>query len=163
MKNENTAFEVTHNFDDHNDSFDHEEPAYEIPTISSGKMISRIEEASKKETERIVAEEKPPVTTSIVNNEEDFQFSSGFRAMQTVSATTTSNAEGGLNADGDLEFFWFDAYEDQVNAPGTVFLLGKIKSGESEYQSCCIQVRNIQRNVFILPRSEHLQSKTQIK
>ena len=49
-----------------------------------------------------------------------------------------------VEADGSLNFFWIDAYED-INKPGRIYLFGKIRSGEAQgkpaYTSCCLQVR----------------------
>uniref|UniRef100_A0A8C8VE11 DNA polymerase n=1 Tax=Pelusios castaneus TaxID=367368 RepID=A0A8C8VE11_9SAUR len=57
--------------------------------------------------------------------------------------------------DGDqvLRFYWLDAYEDQYNQPGVVFLFGKvwIESAET-YVSCCVTVKNIERTIYLLPR-----------
>ncbi|XP_019380056.1 PREDICTED: DNA polymerase alpha catalytic subunit isoform X1 [Gavialis gangeticus] len=57
--------------------------------------------------------------------------------------------------DGDqvFRFYWLDAYEDQYNQPGVVFLFGKvwIESAKA-YVSCCVTVKNIERTVYLLPR-----------
>ncbi|KAJ2468610.1 DNA-directed DNA polymerase alpha catalytic subunit pol1 [Coemansia sp. RSA 2322] len=50
-------------------------------------------------------------------------------------------------AGGDLRMYWIDAVERNNN----VYLFGKVAHGSS-YQSCCVQVSNIERNVFLLPR-----------
>ena len=48
-----------------------------------------------------------------------------------------------VEADGSLNFFWIDAYED-INKPGRIYLFGKIRNGEVQgkpaYTSCCLQV-----------------------
>ena len=48
-----------------------------------------------------------------------------------------------VEADGSLNFFWIDAYED-INKPGRIYLFGKIRNGEAQgkpaYTSCCLQV-----------------------
>uniref|UniRef100_A0A5F8GFC4 DNA polymerase n=1 Tax=Monodelphis domestica TaxID=13616 RepID=A0A5F8GFC4_MONDO len=58
-------------------------------------------------------------------------------------------------ADGDqvFLFYWLDAYEDQFNQPGVVFLFGKvwIESAET-HVSCCVMVKNIERTLHLLPR-----------
>ncbi|CAJ0952654.1 unnamed protein product [Ranitomeya imitator] len=57
--------------------------------------------------------------------------------------------------DGDpvFRFYWLDAYEDQYNQPGVVYLFGKvwIESAET-FVSCCVSVKNIERTVYLLPR-----------
>lgn len=59
--------------------------------------------------------------------------------------------------DGDMvfRFYWLDAFEDQYNQPGVVFLFGKvwIESAEA-HVSCCVAVKNIERTMYLLPR-EH--------
>uniref|UniRef100_A0A2I3GG01 DNA polymerase n=1 Tax=Nomascus leucogenys TaxID=61853 RepID=A0A2I3GG01_NOMLE len=58
-------------------------------------------------------------------------------------------------ADGEqvFHFYWLDAYEDQYNQPGVVFLFGKvwIESAET-HVSCCVMVKNIERTLYFLPR-----------
>ncbi|XP_059380720.1 DNA polymerase alpha catalytic subunit [Carassius carassius] len=60
-------------------------------------------------------------------------------------------------ADGDMvfRFYWLDAFEDQYNQPGVVYLFGKvwIESAKA-HVSCCVAVKNIERTMYLLPR-EH--------
>ena len=72
-------------------------------------------------------------------------------------------AVGGVGAlpplaeDGSLHFFWTDAYEDAINAPGSVFLFGKVATGEpGKFASCCATLKGLERNVFVLPRKRAL-------
>nr|DBA34120.1 TPA: hypothetical protein GDO54_001717 [Pyxicephalus adspersus] len=62
--------------------------------------------------------------------------------------------------DGDqvFRFYWLDAYEDQYNQPGVVYLFGKvwIESAEA-YVSCCVSVKNIERTIYLLPRETRIQ------
>ncbi|KAG9485685.1 hypothetical protein GDO78_008663 [Eleutherodactylus coqui] len=62
--------------------------------------------------------------------------------------------------DGDqvFRFYWLDAYEDQYNQPGVVYLFGKvwIESAET-YVSCCVSIKNIERTVYLLPRETRIQ------
>ncbi|KAI8380439.1 hypothetical protein EDC96DRAFT_433861 [Choanephora cucurbitarum] len=51
----------------------------------------------------------------------------------------------------DLELWWYDAYEDFNK--GTVYLFGKSYNDKSNcYESCCVQLQGIQREIYILPR-----------
>lgn len=50
-----------------------------------------------------------------------------------------------------IEFFWFDAFEIPSSRPGTIYLFGKIESSKNKYSSCCVQVNNIQRDLYLLP------------
>ncbi|XP_045146690.1 DNA polymerase alpha catalytic subunit isoform X1 [Echinops telfairi] len=67
----------------------------------------------------------------------------------------------GENGEQMLQFYWLDAYEDQYNQPGVVFLFGKvwIKSFSS-HMSCCIMVKNIERTLYFLPRETKIDLNT---
>ncbi|KAJ2836260.1 DNA-directed DNA polymerase alpha catalytic subunit pol1, partial [Coemansia sp. 'formosensis'] len=66
-------------------------------------------------------------------------------ATQTSEATETVVAEE--VATGDLRMYWIDAMEKN----GNVYVFGKMAQGAT-YQSCCVQVTGLERNVFLLPR-----------
>ncbi|EGD78351.1 hypothetical protein PTSG_09417 [Salpingoeca rosetta] len=53
-----------------------------------------------------------------------------------------------------LHFYWLDAYELPFdNKSGAVYLFGKVfVESVSEYVSCCVTVRGLERNLFVLPR-----------
>ncbi|OTF75927.1 DNA polymerase alpha catalytic subunit-like protein, partial [Euroglyphus maynei] len=55
-----------------------------------------------------------------------------------------------------LKFYWFDAFHDSNSHSDKIFLFGKIYTDSSYKQnvSCCLQVKNLERRIFILPR-EH--------
>ncbi|XP_048588403.1 DNA polymerase alpha catalytic subunit [Nematostella vectensis] len=56
-----------------------------------------------------------------------------------------------------LQFYWFDAYEDRIKQPGVVYLFGKVKiESAGKYVSCCVTIKNIDRNIFILPREKRI-------
>jgi DNA polymerase Pol2 len=56
-------------------------------------------------------------------------------------------------ADRTLRFFWIDYLEEN----GLVHLLGKAYDRSTEkYVSCCVTVKNIQRNLFVLPRERRV-------
>ncbi|KAK2077328.1 hypothetical protein QBZ16_004962 [Prototheca wickerhamii] len=66
------------------------------------------------------------------------------------------DAELPLNGEGKLPFYLLDAHEELAQ-PGTVFLFGKVPTipapGEKPvHRSCCVVVRNLQRNLFFVPR-----------
>ncbi|XP_074070326.1 DNA polymerase alpha catalytic subunit isoform X2 [Macrotis lagotis] len=70
----------------------------------------------------------------------------------------------GTDSDQVFLFYWLDAYEDQYNQPGVVFLFGKvwIESAET-HVSCCVMVKNIERTLYLLPREEQIDLSTGIK
>lgn len=56
-----------------------------------------------------------------------------------------------LEADSHLKMWWYDAYERRER--GYVYLFGKVlNKGTNKYVSCCVTVKNIERNLFVLPR-----------
>ena len=81
---------------------------------------------------------------------------------QAASAVPAVGSVGGagqlppLEEDGTLSFFWIDAYEDHINAPGSVYLFGKVRTSNGGFASCCVGVKGLERNVYILPRKRAL-------
>lgn len=60
--------------------------------------------------------------------------------------------------DGHLHMWWYDAYERKEK--GYVYLFGKVlNKGTNKYVSCCVTVKNIERNLFVLPRKHQLDGK----
>ena len=76
--------------------------------------------------------------------------------LPTESAGVGSGSLPPLAEDGSLHFFWLDAYEDANNAPGCVYLFGKVKTAAGGWASCCVSVKGLERNVFVLPRKRAL-------
>ena len=62
-----------------------------------------------------------------------------------------------MEADGSMQMFWIDAHEDCCT-PGRIYMFGKVRSGEGGFSSCCVQIDNVQRQVFVLPRERLLDS-----
>ncbi|CAI5772360.1 DNA polymerase alpha catalytic subunit isoform X2 [Podarcis lilfordi] len=83
-----------------------------------------------------------------IDEEEDGQLASEIQVDS--SQLPLINGEDGEQI---FRFYWLDAYEDQYNQPGVVFLFGKvwIESAQS-YVSCCVTVKNIERTIYLLPR-----------
>ncbi|KAG1174483.1 hypothetical protein G6F71_004866 [Rhizopus microsporus] len=53
--------------------------------------------------------------------------------------------------DGHVRMWWYDAYERKEK--GYVYLFGKVFNKDTKrYVSCCVTVKNIERNLFVLPR-----------
>lgn len=58
-----------------------------------------------------------------------------------------------LEEDGSLHFYWLDYLEND----GKVYFIGKVIDKETNgYVSCCVTVEGIERNLFVLPRQQHL-------
>ncbi|KAK2155699.1 hypothetical protein LSH36_233g04020 [Paralvinella palmiformis] len=69
----------------------------------------------------------------------------------------TTNEEG----EKVVRMYWLDAYEDHYKQPGIVYLFGKvwIESAKTNV-SCCVTVKNIERRIFLLPRSKRINLKS---
>ncbi|CAG4921539.1 unnamed protein product [Colias eurytheme] len=67
-----------------------------------------------------------------------------------------------MNKDGKkvLKFYWLDAWEDRYVKPGVVYLFGKVYVNPTNKKagcvSCCLVVKNINRQMFLLPREYKL-------
>lgn len=55
------------------------------------------------------------------------------------------------NSDGSLLVYWIDAYEDPNNQ-NEIYFIGKVLVG-SKYSTCCIVVRDLQRCIYVVPKS----------
>ncbi|XP_075981647.1 DNA polymerase alpha catalytic subunit [Anticarsia gemmatalis] len=66
------------------------------------------------------------------------------------------------NESGDkvMKFYWLDAWEDRFVKPGVVYLFGKVYVNPSNKKagavSCCLVVKNVNRQIFLLPREYKL-------
>ncbi|KAK7031479.1 DNA polymerase [Favolaschia claudopus] len=68
-----------------------------------------------------------------------------------ASSSTQSSTVSALEPDGSLRFFWLEYLENE----GRLYFVGKLKDKVTNaWVSCCITVENIERNVFILPRTK---------
>ncbi|XP_073983842.1 DNA polymerase alpha catalytic subunit isoform X2 [Rhodnius prolixus] len=57
------------------------------------------------------------------------------------------------NGEEVLRFYYWDANEEMYTQPGTVFLFGKLWVPSVEtYVSCCVIVKNIDRQIYLLPK-----------
>ncbi|XP_060810527.1 DNA polymerase alpha catalytic subunit [Amyelois transitella] len=83
---------------------------------------------------------------------------------QQVQAAVMSDGQLPLNTNEDgekfLRFYWLDAWEDKYVKPGVVYLFGKVyaKPGDKKAGclSCCVVVKNVTRQMFLLPREYKL-------
>jgi len=105
------------------------------------------------------AKEAPSFSSSFPKREN----SAGKSASSEMYAATTDalSLDGQLplttNEQGEkvLRMYWLDAHEDPFKHPGTVWLFGKVYVEKAKaFVSCCLTVKNVERNVFLLKR-EH--------
>ncbi|KAJ6485791.1 hypothetical protein C8R45DRAFT_829069 [Mycena sanguinolenta] len=67
------------------------------------------------------------------------------------STSTQSTTVSALEQDGSLRFFWLEYLENE----GRLYFVGKLKDKVTgAWVSCCITVENMQRNVYVLPRTK---------
>ena len=67
------------------------------------------------------------------------------------------------NESGDkvLRMYWLDAYEDPFKHAGTVWLFGKVYIEKAKaFVSCCVAVKNVERNAFLLKRESKVDVKS---
>lgn len=63
-----------------------------------------------------------------------------------------------FESNGHLKMWWYDAYERREK--GYVYVFGKVLNKKTnKYVSCCVTVKNIERNLFVLPRKFELDGK----
>ncbi|KAI9303501.1 DNA polymerase family B-domain-containing protein [Cunninghamella echinulata] len=63
-----------------------------------------------------------------------------------------------FDKDNNLDFWWYDAFEHRDR--GYVYLFGKVLDKDTKkYNSCCVIIQNIERNLFILPRTHKIDGK----
>jgi DNA polymerase alpha subunit A len=108
------------------------------------KFLPKFEKQEKQEPTVItVAVDNSKKWTEVKN---DIQVKTEVTNSPTVN---TSKLEHLMEEDGSLNMYWIDAFEKN----GSVFLFGKVYHKEAQnYVSCCVNIKGIDRNLFILPR-----------
>ncbi|XP_058391579.1 DNA polymerase alpha catalytic subunit isoform X3 [Diceros bicornis minor] len=90
----------------------------------------------------------PDVSCWDIDQEDD----SSFSAQEVQVDSSHLPLVKGADEEQVFQFYWLDAYEDQYNQPGVVFLFGKVWIEFAEtYVSCCVMVKNIERTLYFLP------------
>ena len=85
--------------------------------------------------------------------------SSASQSASSQSVAPVGSSAGSLPplaSDGSLHMYWLDAYEDNINAPGSVYVFGKVAVADGKFASCCASLKGLERNVFVLPRKRAL-------
>lgn len=61
-----------------------------------------------------------------------------------------------------MKFYYLDAWTDQINRPGEIYLFGKVEVPGKviSYNSICVRVENVNRHLFLLPRTHFYDAKT---
>lgn len=82
----------------------------------------------------------------------------GMDNQATASVQTDGQLPLQTNENGEkiLKFYWLDAWEDRFVKPGVVYLFGKVYVNSSNKTagcvSCALVVKNVNRQLFLLPR-----------
>jgi DNA polymerase alpha subunit A len=143
----------------------------EEPLIDIKREVITPEELDEFNYDDIPMEEEPSKQDATVKAneiqqttlEDNFDFDEipsdfGFQQQFTIQSSQLPESESNLLTSEPMDqdsfrMFWIDAYD---KGDGTVFLFGKTKSEKKgTYSSCCLTVRNLQRNVYILPKKEY--------
>lgn len=122
-----------------------------------------LDEQLKKEVDNLsIAEAKKPNFTAVSKFEERPDLQNWQAAESGMIDTFNQDAikEESQNVDileenGNLKMWWYDAYERREK--GYVYIFGKVLNKKTnKYVSCCVTVKNIERNLFVLPRKFEL-------
>ncbi|XP_026485188.2 DNA polymerase alpha catalytic subunit [Vanessa tameamea] len=131
-----------------------------------------------------IKEETPTVSNTITDVAEEFlnedfeifptkkepkelkPLSSNWADQNQNQVVSTVQTDGQLpiqtNKDGEkvLKFYWLDAWEDRFVKPGVVYLFGKVYVNPANKKagctSCCLVIKNVDRQLFLLPREYKL-------
>eukprot|EP00514_Thraustochytrium_sp_LLF1b_P012860 CAMPEP_0184544772 /NCGR_PEP_ID=MMETSP0199_2-20130426/3852_1 /TAXON_ID=1112570 /ORGANISM="Thraustochytrium sp., Strain LLF1b" /LENGTH=1596 /DNA_ID=CAMNT_0026938995 /DNA_START=145 /DNA_END=4935 /DNA_ORIENTATION=+ len=84
----------------------------------------------------------------------------GDMPMTTSADSSTGNkpacVETDKNGNDYFDMYYMDMYEDYFNNRGSVYLFGKVWCEKrKEHVSCSVQVRNISRVLYVLPREQY--------
>lgn len=80
---------------------------------------------------------------------------------QSADAAARGQGVSPVNPSGEILLYYYDACE-HPSRPGCILLFGKALIPSSDkrgytYESCCVAVENMERQVFVLPRKYHLE------
>ncbi|XP_046970891.1 DNA polymerase alpha catalytic subunit [Vanessa cardui] len=131
-----------------------------------------------------VKEETPTVSNTITDVAEEFlnedfeifptkkepkelkPLSSNWADQNQNQVVSTVQTDGQLplqtNKEGEkvLKFYWLDAWEDRFVKPGVIYLFGKVYVNPANKKagcaSCCLVIKNVDRQLFLLPREYKL-------
>ena len=60
-----------------------------------------------------------------------------------------------LNEDGSLSVFWYDAHEEQKqDGHVDIYVFGKTMGKDGNYKSVALQIRNLSRVMFAVPKEQ---------
>ena len=78
-----------------------------------------------------------------------------------IKADVKNPDNGEVSNEEVLKMYWFDASEDPIKHPGTIWLFGKVWiASANAFVSCCVTVKNIPRRIYLAKRDVFADSKT---
>ncbi|KAI1278482.1 DNA polymerase alpha catalytic subunit [Halotydeus destructor] len=99
------------------------------------------------------AVKKPIFDTEWEHSGQNNDFNSAFTVGLPSELSEELEFEG-TKTEKHIKFFWYDAHENHFVTPGVVYLFGKVYMKQADkYVSCCITVRNVERRIYLLPRT----------
>ncbi|GAA5813555.1 hypothetical protein MFLAVUS_007037 [Mucor flavus] len=134
-------------FDNFDDNFDDDD------------LMMIDQEVLKKEVEKLtISETSKPNFAAVDKNDPKHNLQSWKNAEASMvdtfnqdSVKSESQNMDIFEADNRLKMWWYDAYERKEK--GYVYVFGKVLNKKTnKYVSCCVTVKNIERNLFVLPR-----------
>ena len=131
-----------------NDDFDDDLPEIAPETKSNTQSQDNVENEISKQDEKLskmkVKDEPDPVSMETeVKREVNWN--------QLTQNDNTNEVEEVFDFGDDennLVFYWLDAYENQFQRDGKIYLFGRTREGAS----CCVTIQNIPHIVYFLPK-----------
>jgi len=131
-----------------NDDFDEDLPEMAPETKPNTQSQDNVENEISKQDEKLskmkVKDEPEPVSMETeVKREVNW--------TQLTQNDNTNEVEEEFDFGDDennLVFYWLDAYENQFQRDGKIYLFGRTKEGAS----CCVTIQNIPHIVYFLPK-----------
>lgn len=141
LQEEKELLEVSMLMDD--EDFNMVEPEKLESEVVKPKLVSKPPPAQK------------PLTANSMNIE-----STIFKELEGIDLETEIREEDEGKIDWSKEtmrFYYLDAYTDVNNKPGEVYLFGKVEvpneKGKPTYNSICLRIENVNRHLYLLPRT----------
>lgn len=134
--------------------------AHTVTDVAQEFVNDDFELFSEVKKESLKEKELKPLTSNWLEQGVDNQV--------TASVQTDGQLPLQTNEDGEktLKFYWLDAWEDRFVKPGVVYLFGKVYVNPSNKKagcvSCCLVVKNIHRQLFLLPREYVSKTETEL-
>lgn len=127
--------------------------------IAQVKEIKVVEE-KKKIAPSPVAPKVKPLSAKPTNMDAEI-----FKELQGIDLEKEFAEDdiGDLNLNTEtMKFYFFDAWTDFNNRPGEVYLFGKVEVPGKvvTYNSICVRIENVNRHLFLLPRTHFYDFKT---